>query len=326
MLYLHKTIICPQSDFFRACFSSGMKESTDNTIEIEDDEDERIVTLLIRALYANEIDINRKEDIVPLLVLAEKYQLKSWSSVLAEHLTQNFTVDTFFECLALNLDLFPTIARHVSLYRKSNFEDISNHKDCMSLSPEQLTVIISPISDDCIRKAVILINKWVEVDAERIKHACELFKRLEQNTVSFSLWGQNALVSHQGSLLKKTSSSKWDCLVYGSKCNTFKVLLRKPMLMRVGFAVKKAERLDYSGVDGYFLDSRGELCGNYEGDRNFSERFNVENAIVEAKLENRTVSFSVNGSEHKIAFDYVTGDLYPAFDVYTKNAEIELLD
>ena len=89
-LYLHKAIICPQSDFFRACFASGMKESSGNVIVVEEDEDEYHLTLLIRALYTMELNLTDSQ-IIKLLLLAEKYQTTEWLEIITKYLTKNIT-------------------------------------------------------------------------------------------------------------------------------------------------------------------------------------------------------------------------------------------
>lgn len=66
ILYLHKTIICSQNDFFKKCFASGMLETEQNKIIIEDDDDERILTLLIKSMYTAQLETNT-DDLIDLI-------------------------------------------------------------------------------------------------------------------------------------------------------------------------------------------------------------------------------------------------------------------
>src|SRR3989338_8669956 len=62
-LYLHKLVLCTQSEFFKTCFSVGMQESQQNKIEVDIDEDEELVTSLLGSLYSNQLVIKHLETI-----------------------------------------------------------------------------------------------------------------------------------------------------------------------------------------------------------------------------------------------------------------------
>src|SRR3989338_9470726 len=88
-LQLHKFVICQQSLFFETCFASTMIEGLQSTIEIEEEEDERLLTDLLRAMYTSKLTIKEPEDIVPLLLLAKKYEITPWIPQLDEYLSKN---------------------------------------------------------------------------------------------------------------------------------------------------------------------------------------------------------------------------------------------
>jgi hypothetical protein len=47
--------------------------------------------------------------------------------------------------------------------------------------------------------------------------------------------------------------------------------------------------------------------------------------IIEGILENNTIRYAVNGSVLPVAYENVTGDLLPAFDLYKDQCEFEFV-
>ena len=100
-LSLHKVILA-QSDFFRACFGSNMLEATESTMLIE--ENAELMTSLLQSLYSNELTVKQRSDIVPMLLLADQFQLDSAVTHLVEHLLSGLKRENVLECLELNLE------------------------------------------------------------------------------------------------------------------------------------------------------------------------------------------------------------------------------
>jgi hypothetical protein len=56
-------------------------------VQIEEDENEILLTSLLKAMYTSELSISDTNDIIPLLLLAKKYEISAWISQLFDHLS-----------------------------------------------------------------------------------------------------------------------------------------------------------------------------------------------------------------------------------------------
>ena len=88
---VHKCVLTAHSDVFRAMFSH--KETVENTqsrLKITDF-DSKIVGQMLKFLYTGELaEELATEDLVELLKIAEKYQLKLLKSISEEKLIKRF--------------------------------------------------------------------------------------------------------------------------------------------------------------------------------------------------------------------------------------------
>ncbi len=100
-------IICSSSDFFKNClreegeYSGGMITMSDVK-----DEDYELMVELLKACYHLKPDIpSDRTRIVPMILLAQKYQFNSLLPTLISHLEKNIDMETnFLQCLHLDLD------------------------------------------------------------------------------------------------------------------------------------------------------------------------------------------------------------------------------
>ena len=69
-LFLHKVILCSNSDFFRACFDHDMIESKRGVVTMDDDDHEQLMTELLKSLYTQEMHLSDNE-IICMILLAK---------------------------------------------------------------------------------------------------------------------------------------------------------------------------------------------------------------------------------------------------------------
>jgi hypothetical protein len=166
-LYAHKTIICQQSEFFRACFSSGMIETENNIVEIDAEEDEELFTILIKALYTEELTFTKDMNISALVQLAEKYMFSSWLGQLVNYLEHNITERNIFDCMNLNLEKYDGIKQAIQRHVNNSSEKILNQKLYLKWEAEQFEKMLQMmISKENVAIGLDCVHNWIEQDEE----------------------------------------------------------------------------------------------------------------------------------------------------------------
>jgi hypothetical protein len=115
----------------------------------------------------------------------------------------------------------------------------------------------------------------------------------------------------------------------GSKCTRFTIQLITSPNTLVGFApiTREKESSQYTSSGYYFHTFNGLLYGQDKTfEKPYHEKCNQNRTIVEAILENGTISYSVNGKHLGIAFKNVVGDLYPCIELGTKSSVLEFIN
>ena len=98
----------------------------------------------------------------------------------------------------------------------------------------------------------------------------------------------------------------------------------------IGFAPKntfQVNALNYNRSGWYINSYNGNLYSQAGDNRALYGKVIVVNDIVEVSYNAnaKTISFKVNQSEFQNAFQNVTGDLYPALDLWGQGASLEIV-
>ena len=95
----HKLILSTRSPVFAAMVESGMKESLENHVEINDIAPD-IFEALLRFVYTDRVDLNQV-NVQDLLVAADKYMLSLLKLDCQKFLSERLTTENCSEMLAL---------------------------------------------------------------------------------------------------------------------------------------------------------------------------------------------------------------------------------
>jgi hypothetical protein len=125
---------------------------------------------------------------------------------------------------------------------------------------------------------------------------------------------------------------EWNAAALANQTAKFSVKIIKGGNMMIGLAPKSInlEGSNYNTCGWYLYTSVGSLY-SWKGEWNIpyvGEVCDKEGTIVgvEWKKKKGELYFWINGKCMGLAFSGVLGDLYPAFDFFSSQVEIELLD
>jgi hypothetical protein len=182
-LQLHKFVICHQSLYFKTHFASETTEPSHSTIEIDED-DERLLTDLLHAMYSAKLTINDSADIVPLLLLARKYKIITWMSQLDKHLAENINATTVLQCLQLDLDTYANIKQAFHAFINENADAILDGDRYLKLNKDHFTTMLELlVNKDNQLKGFKAVQTWIEHDEEeRAMHSFALSKLVKSVT------------------------------------------------------------------------------------------------------------------------------------------------
>jgi len=217
-LFLHRFILIINSDFFKACLELDMVESRTGTIRME--EDEQLMTGLIKGLYTCQVEVKHQRDVVPMILLAQKYQLNTLVPLLVRHLLNNMSADYMLQCLQLDLEHNQITEVKEKIQRQ--FLQILKGSSYLTLSVEHwmsaLSMFVNKNND---RSAFYAVQAWIEVDVEnRAQYSYALnsaiTKAANQRQISGASFdpmfiGKGAILTHNNKRIKKHSRLELCC-------------------------------------------------------------------------------------------------------------------
>jgi hypothetical protein len=180
----HKLILMLNSDFFKACFENGMRETIEAAVEVDDDE--KLMKVVIKSFYTGEITVDKKIDLVQLLKLADKYAVYSMELNLIDFIAKNIDSETMCQCI---VHLEPDNDKYKALFDKLKQiphlkTEILEKKVLLSLDFESLFKLFKMTVDKnngflAFKKAA----EWVEKDKEnRAVYSYELIQLINKQS------------------------------------------------------------------------------------------------------------------------------------------------
>ena len=351
-VHLHRNIICPSSEFFKACLSYDMKETSEGgVVTMSEDDDEESMTALFKACYHFEIEVpSDKTRIVPLIQSALKYQFDSMLPTLVQYLVKNIEVKTnVLQCLHLDLDnnvhLKP-VKKRLQVELQHSAKKILEGDSYLTLGfHEWRNALQLMVHRENRAVAYDSIHSWIAVDVDnRCAYSFELLQIVKsavtkEVVASFdaqACGSRATLLNNNLRIRKDGSNGTFNCGALGSKpCTGFSVrLIRNCGNLMIGVATKsnssyKKDGNNY-GTCGYYLYCfNGNLYserGDY-GKQYIDASCSSDGTVIGVKInEHGYLRFSVNGEDKGVAFwGLPLDELYAAFDLWDANCEFEFV-
>jgi len=273
ILFLHKFILMIESDFFKACFEHDTIESREGIVKIDQEDDEKLLTDLIKSLYTCHLEINDKKQVVPLILLAQKYKLNALIPVLIDHLISTMDCSNAVQCLHLDLeqDQFKTVKRAMKQRFEMSSDEILKGKTYFTLSVEQwmsvLEMLVHKYND---RNAFYAVNSWIKTDVEnRAQYCFALISAIDKAARTNSppaLFDRKFVgdftLSKNNKKIKKIEESECYSGALGTKCDSFAIqLIKNCTNLMIGMAPRTIDEdgKNYDRCGWYFSCSRGRL-------------------------------------------------------------------
>jgi hypothetical protein len=333
ILHLHKNIICTQSGFFKACFASGMIETVKNIVEI-DDEDERLVTILLQSLYTSKLT-GETTDLAPLTLIAEKYLMIASIPVLTDCLASSINDENALQCLHLDLDAHENVKKSLEKYLQRNSSNILEGNTYLSLEIQHFFKAIGMLVNATNgMKGIEAVHLWIEKEEEeRAKYSLMLTREVQKATNRVAVQHVRFDLNHCSSSIVLSENSMratgyGRSSVLGTACSRYTIRILDPSKhLMVGFAASISENphsfVQPTGFYMYCCD--GTLCGQGGSGQYYATRCYKRDTVIEAIYENETIRFVVNGNNLGVAFARVPSKLYPALHIASGSASFELI-
>ncbi len=184
-LFLHRFIVCDENDFFSACMTSGMRECEEGTIVMDHDDDEELMTILLRSCYDTHVQAVEHNRLLPLMKLAHKYQFYLVMNKLASLIRNN--LDLLFQCLDfVNEDMVEMKQFNCTMATLFNasWESIMDHELHLLMEFEHLKKAMHLMIDEYKRFVFVdpLVD-WLHFDiSERGQHAVDLMTMIKSTS------------------------------------------------------------------------------------------------------------------------------------------------
>ncbi len=341
-LHVHKCIIRVASDALLA-------EVSDGSIKFDDEQvDEQLMTELVKSAYTFQVKLPSEEHIVPMILLAERYQFNKILPTLIEELI--YTVDSNTDCLPyLKLDLSKDRYRAL----RNELAPLMQESDKKWL--EGNTYL--ELGFDEWKKALqLMVNKTNEVDAYRAIHSWvrnqrdavaaprgEWYDTLNEIVKETSrteplppsrafdpnMCGSQLALSNNNKKLKNNNASGWKSAMGTTPCKQFTIrILSNPQHLHIGVSQRENFNKE-ANTNCWRLSIQNGCLYSHIGDANkpYIEQALLQGngLVIGVKLKHGELSFSLNGEDKGVAFRGVPDDVYPTFSIHGNGGEFEFL-
>ncbi|XP_070558123.1 kelch-like protein 24 [Ptychodera flava] len=203
----HRIVLLPHSNYFKAMFTTDMKESKLHQIEIYNISPETL-RQIIEYAYSSKIDINN-DNVGTLLEASSLFQILPVQNACVTYMQDQMDASNCLGIQAIT-DVFSCkpLCNKALDYAIENFDDVCLYEEFLSLSKERLADLIQKdlcvTREEAVYEAVI---RWVEFDPDSRKHSFErLFKLIRLQYVSYTYLREKilteALVMHSRECLE----------------------------------------------------------------------------------------------------------------------------
>lgn len=309
VLHVHKVILEAASD--SELWKPEMREPR---ITISQEDNERLMTGMIKSAYGFTLDVTSVDDILSMIRLADKYRFDALVQSLQSYLRESSR----------------TILESEDSYCHLSYDDF-------------MLLLSSVVTFQSGALPYSAIQSWIAKDeVNRKGHCYELLDAVKKRALHVvsnhhfdpAYCGTVAVLSHDNKRLKKNSEvNNWTCAAMGAtRCNRYSIkLLNNCSALMVGMAEKsplfKKEGSTYS-VRGWYLYTANGALYSQSGDNGSTVLASpcVENGtVITVELSNGDLRYWINGEDKGVAYRGLYGDLCPAFDIKNAFCEFEFI-
>ncbi len=188
----HRVVVSSVSPYLRAMFTCGMKESSQDEVELRDIEPQAM-TSLINYAYTGEVlvTVDNVQDLLPAAGILQLKDLKeACCAFLSEHMETS-------NCLGIkqfaDLHSCPDLLKKANRFIVRKFMDITAHEEFLQLPKSVLKEILSNdhLHVDSELHVYRAFIAWVNYDLEaRAMSAFDLFDSVRVSLVPYDFWLQ----------------------------------------------------------------------------------------------------------------------------------------
>lgn len=188
----HRVVVASISPYLRAMFTCGMKESSQDEIELRDIEPQAMSSLINYA-YTGEVlvTIDNVQDLLPAAGILQLKELKeACCAFLSDHMDTS-------NCLGIkqfaDLHSCPELLKKANRFIVRKFMDITSHEEFLQLPQAVLKEILenNHLHVETEMQVYLAFIAWVNYDLEtRAPNAFELFESIRVSLISHEFWKQ----------------------------------------------------------------------------------------------------------------------------------------
>lgn len=188
----HRVVVASVSPYLRAMFTCGMKESSQDEIELRDIEPQAM-SALINYAYTGEVlvTVDNVQDLLPAAGILQLKELKeACCAFLSEHMDTS-------NCLGIkqfaDLHSCPELLKKANRFIVRKFMDVAAHEEFLQLPHHVLKEVLenNHLHVDSEMQVYQAFIAWVNYDLEgRAPAAFELFDSIRVSLISHDFWSQ----------------------------------------------------------------------------------------------------------------------------------------
>ncbi|XP_051970034.1 kelch-like protein 40b isoform X2 [Xyrauchen texanus] len=164
----HRLVLAACSSYFRAFFKSGVEESKQREIVLEDVEP-GVMGMIIKYIYTSNINVT-EQNVQDIFALANMLQIPSIFTVCVSFLQKRLSLSNSLAIFRLGLMLdCPRLAISARNFACERFQFIARDEEFLQLNPSELAAIIASdsLNVETEQEVFEALIKWVGYDQEK---------------------------------------------------------------------------------------------------------------------------------------------------------------
>lgn len=326
--YLHRLLICNQSEYFASALRSGMEEAQEGVITVQ--ENHYYFSTLLKLFYSQDFDGLDDDDYVPLIQLADKYCIQEFTNKLVNALCGKLSADNVFACLDLKLERFPKLKEE--FLRTTSLKSVLSNDNFLDIGRRKIKNLLKLLTNSSNTKdAVPVLLAWLQKSTNRSKFARELLSTIQKrsNLPPRFYFQRNTLstLKFREFFTSVENTENEEQRVLGTRrTNHFKVkILSGRVFVGLAGSIKFHSTRNEVGLflDVYVGETFSGKFGSHRTDYMNEILLEGDDSEIEVIQDDGEIRFIVNGTDEGVAFENAEL-LYPAF-ILSPNSKVQMI-